>query len=322
MKKLLVTGGAGYVGSHCCKLFAEAGWEVTVFDNLSTGWREFVQWGDLIEGDLLDRTAVNNAVNQVKPDAVAHFAALSLVGVSVSSPETYYRNNVLGSLNLMEAMTDADVNKMIFSSTCATYGIPQHMPIDESHPQAPINPYGSSKLMVERILADYSKAHDFKYVALRYFNAAGADAAARIGERHEPETHVIPLAIRGAMTDDYTFTILGDDFDTRDGTCVRDYIHVDDLADAHKRALDYLFAGGKSDVFNLGTGKGTTVKEIAAAVEKASGKPLNLSIGARRAGDPAALYSDPRHAKDILGWEAKHSDIDNIVGSAWKWHQK
>lgn len=322
MKKLLVTGGAGYVGSHCCKIFAEAGWDVTVFDNLSTGWKEFVQWGPLIQGDLLDRNSVKEAIETVKPDAIAHFAALSLVGESVTDPEKYYRNNVTGTLNLMEEMTAAGVDKMIFSSTCASFGVPTYMPLDEKHPQWPINPYGWSKLMVERMLADYSNAHDFEYVALRYFNAAGADAEARIGERHEPETHVIPLAIRGAKSDDYTFTILGDDFDTRDGTCIRDYIHVDDLADAHKRALDYLFDGGKSDVFNLGTGNGTTVKEIAQAVEKASGKPFNVVIGDRRPGDPAALYADSSHAKNVLGWEPKCSDIETIVSSAWKWHSK
>ncbi len=322
MTRLLVTGGAGYVGAHCCKLFAQAGWDVVVFDNLSTGWRDFVQWGELIEGDLLDEQAVDKAIADVKPDAVAHFAALSLVAQSVTSPELYYRNNATGTLNLIEAMTRHGVGKFLFSSTCATYGKPVRTPIDEDHPQAPINPYGASKLVVEMLLRDYAAAHDFEYVALRYFNAAGADRDADIGERHEPETHVIPLAIRGARSDEYTFTILGDDFETRDGTCIRDYIHVEDLADAHKRSIEYLMNGGKSNVFNLGTGNGTTVKEIADAVERVSGKPFNRVIGPRRAGDPAALFADANRAKDVLGWVPQHSDIENIVKSAWAWHAK
>lgn len=322
MTKLLVTGGAGYVGSHCCKAFAKAGWDVTVFDNLSRGWRDFVRWGDLIEGDLMDRDALKRAIDTVKPDAVAHFAAFAYVGESVSDPALYYRNNTLGTLNLMEAMQDGGVDKLLFSSTCATYGVPLRTPIDETHPQAPINPYGWSKLHVEHMLRDFSAAHDFNYVALRYFNAAGADSDGEVGERHEPETHVIPLAIRGAMSDDYTFTILGDDFDTRDGTCVRDYIHVEDLGDAHQRAVDYLMKGGKSDVFNLGTGNGTTVMEIADAVEKVSGKPFRRVVGGRREGDPPALYADASKARDILGWEASRSSIENILETAWRWHAK
>lgn len=320
--KILVTGGAGYVGSHCCKAFAKAGWDVTVFDNLSRGFKRFVKWGDFIEGDVLDKSALVEAMNTVKPDAIAHFAAFAYVGESVGSPDIYYENNTVGSLNILEAMRETGVNKMLFSSTCATYGVPETMPISEETPQSPINPYGWSKLFVEKMMWDYSKAYDLKCVALRYFNAAGADLEGEIGEAHDPEPHVIPLAIRGALSDDYTFTILGDDFDTRDGSCVRDFIHVEDLADAHKRALSYLLEGGESDVFNLGTGNGTTVKEIADAVERATSKAFERNIGPRRPGDPPVMIADAAKAKRILGWEPKHSDVDTIIQSAVNWHRK
>jgi UDP-arabinose 4-epimerase len=317
---ILVTGGAGYVGSHCCKAFAQAGWKVVVFDNLSRGWRDMVRYGDLIEGDILDRAALDAAIRSVRPDVVAHFAAFAYVGESVSNPALYYRNNTVGTLNIIEAMQNAGVDKMIFSSTCATYGVPERTPIDETHPQAPINPNGWSKLFVERILADFAAAHAFRYVALRYFNAAGADAEGEIGERHEPETHVIPLAIQGALDPDYVFTILGNDFGTRDGTGLRDYIHVTDLGDAHRRAADYLVKGGASDIFNLGTGVGTTVAEIAAAVERIGGRKLPRIIGPRRPGDPPALVASADKARDVLGWIPRHSSIDNIVATAWRWH--
>lgn len=320
MTTLFVTGGAGYVGSHCCKAFQEAGWKVVVFDNLSRGHKEFVRYGDLIVGDILDGAGLARAIEEVKPDAVAHFAALAYVGESVTEPGLYYRNNTVGTLNLIEAMRAAHVDKMVFSSTCATYGVPLRTPIDESHPQAPINPYGWSKLFVERILADFSAAYGLRYVALRYFNAAGADADSEIGEWHEPETHAIPLAIQGAMEPDSTFTIYGDDFDTRDGTGLRDYIHVTDLADAHRRSIEYLLRGGQSDIFNLGTGVGTTVGEIAAAVERVAGRPVSRQVGPRRAGDPPALFAANDKARAILGWEPQNSQIDNIIGSAWRWH--
>lgn len=319
-KTVFVTGGAGYVGSHCCKAFANAGWNVVVFDNLSRGWREMVRWGDLIEGDILNLESLKAAMARVKPDAVAHFAAFAYVGESVEEPGMYYRNNSLGTLNILDAMRANNVKNIVFSSTCATYGVPVRTPIDEEHPQSPINPYGWSKFIVEKMLADYSVAHDLRYAALRYFNAAGADPDGTIGERHEPETHVIPLAIRGALKNDYTFTIFGNDFDTRDGTGLRDYIHVADLADAHCRALEYLLKGGASDVFNLGTGNGTTVEEIAAAVEYVSGKKLPRKIGPRRAGDPPALVASAEKAESILGWKPQHSDIKNIIASAWRWH--
>jgi len=319
-RTVFVTGGAGYVGSHCCRAFAQAGWRVVVFDNLSRGWRDFVRWGDLIVGDLVDADAVAAALKQVKPDLVAHFAALAYVGESVADPGVYYVNNVGGTLNLLNGMRAAGVDKMLFSSTCATYGVPTQIPIVETHPQHPINPYGRSKLMVEQILADYSAAYGMAHVALRYFNAAGADASGEIGERHQPESHVIPLAIQAAMNGDDSFQIFGDDFDTRDGTAVRDYVHVSDLADAHLRALDYLQAGGASDAFNLGTGLGTTVAEIAAAVERCGGKSLIRVVVGRREGDPPVLVAAAEKARSVLGWTPKCSGIDNIIRTSWRWH--
>jgi UDP-arabinose 4-epimerase len=321
-KTVFVLGGAGYVGAHACKAFHTAGWRVVVYDSLFRGWRDFVQWGDLIEGDILDGEKLKVAMAAVKPDAVAHFAALTFVGESVADPSVYYRVNTFGGQAVLEAMRAAGVDSLVFSSTAATFGAPRYTPIDEAHPQWPINPYGWSKLMVERMLSDYAAAYGLKYAALRYFNAAGADPDGAIGERHEPETHVIPLAIRGARRSDYAFTIFGDDFDTRDGTCVRDYVHVSDLASAHLLALDYLASGGESGAFNLGTGDGTTVAEIAAAVEKAAGKPLSRTIGPRRAGDPAVLIASSAKAQDKLGWRAQHSSIDEIVATAWRWHDK
>lgn len=318
-KTVLVTGGAGYVGSHCCKAFAQAGWRVVVFDNLSRGWRDFVRWGPLIEGDILDQAALARALDDVRPDAVAHFAALAYVGESMTEPGAYYRVNVTGTLNLLEALRAAGVGRILFSSSCATYGVPVRLPIDETHPQAPINPYGRTKLIAEQMLADHGAAHGLVHVALRYFNAAGADPDGEIGERHEPETHVIPLAIGGAQAGDASFAVHGSDFDTRDGTAVRDYIHVADLADAHCRALDYLMAGGRSDVFNLGTGVGTTVLELVAAIERISGRPVARTLGPRRPGDPAALVAAADKAREVLGWSPSRSDIDHIVQTAWAW---
>jgi len=322
VKTIFVTGGAGYVGAHCCKAFAAAGWRVVTFDNLGQGWRDFVRWGQLIEGDILDPIGLQAAMAEVKPDAVAHFAALISVGDSVTDPASYYRNNSIGAFNLLEAMRTTGVDKIIFSSTAATYGVPRMDPIPEDHPQQPINPYGWSKLFVERMLHDYDAAYGLRSVALRYFNAAGADPDGEIGERHEPETHLIPLAARGALRDDYAFTIFGTDFDTRDGTCVRDYVHVADLGRAHAAALNYLFDGGASAAFNLGTGTGTTVKEVADAVERVSGRPLPRRYGPRRAGDPPVLVASNARAREVLGWTPQQSGIDEIVRTAWAWHTK
>jgi len=319
---IFVTGGAGYIGSHCCKAFKQAGWDVVVYDNLKHGWADMVRWGPLIEGDILDRPRLEDALAAVKPDAVAHFAALISVAESVADPALHYGNNTVGAFNLLEAMRSVGCGRIIFSSTAATYGVPRMTPIPEDHPQEPINPYGWSKLFVERMLADYACAYGVSYAALRYFNAAGADPDGEIGERHEPETHVIPLAARGLLRDDYQFTIFGDDFPTRDGTCVRDYVHVADLASAHRAALDHLFAGGESGAFNLGTGDGFTVKEVADALERVSGRPLRRAVGPRRSGDPPALVAACGKAQRVLGWTPVRSSIDEIVASAFRWHQK
>lgn len=321
-KTVLVTGGAGYVGSHCCKAFSEAGWTVVVYDSLARGWREFVRWGELEQGDLLDSGALDKAFARYKPDAVAHFAALAYVGESVEKPGLYYENNTLGTVRLLDAMAKAGCDKIIFSSTCATYGVPETVPMTEDFPQSPINPYGMSKLFVEKVLDDYDVAHGIKSVKLRYFNAAGADPDGMVGERHEPETHLIPLCIEGVLNDSFTLTINGTDFDTRDGTCVRDYIHVMDLADAHLKGLDYLEGGGASDAFNLGTGTGTTVLEIVGAVERVSGKTVPRKDGPRRAGDPPALVASAEKAARILGWTPLQSDIDSVIKTAWAWHLK
>jgi UDP-arabinose 4-epimerase len=320
MPTVFVTGGAGYVGAHCCKAFAEAGWTVVVYDNLQRGWRDFVRWGELIEGDILDLEALTAAMHRVKPDAAAHFAALTFVGESSEDPGLYYRNNVLGTLNILAAMRASGTGALVFSSTCATYGLPVSMPLDETHPQAPINPYGRTKLMAEWALKDHDTAHGIRHVALRYFNAAGADPSGLIGERHEPETHLIPLALRGAGDESYTLNIFGTDYDTPDGTAIRDYIHVNDLARAHLAALDYLSEGGTSNAINLGTGTGTSVLQIRDSVEKITGRRVNTVPGPRRAGDPSRLVADTEKALGVLGWKAEYSDIHTIISDAWAWH--
>lgn len=320
-KTVLVTGGAGYVGSHCAKAFAQAGWRIVTFDNLSRGHRDLVKWGPLIEGDLLDRAALDDAFETEKPDAVAHFAALAYVGESMQSPDTYYRNNVLGTMTLLDAMRAARVGQLVFSSSCATYGISNDL-ITETTPQQPINPYGETKLICEKMIRDYGAAYDLRSVMLRYFNAAGCDPEGDTGERHNPEPHVIPRAIRGAIDGTFTFKIFGGDYDTPDGTCVRDYVHVSDLADAHARALDYLAKGGETDVFNLGTGRGYSVKELANAVSKVAGREVPQIIADRRPGDPPRLVASADKARDILGWQPQYSDLETILKTAWAWFQK
>ncbi|MEI9429874.1 UDP-glucose 4-epimerase GalE [Mesorhizobium sp. Cs1299R1N3] len=321
MKTVLVTGGAGYIGSHCCKAFAEAGWSVIAYDNLSRGWRDAVKWGPLVEGDICDAAAVSAALRQYKPDVVAHFAAYAYVGESVERPELYYRNNSFGSLVLFEEMLKAGVDKLIFSSTCASYGVPVRSPIDEMHPQSPINPYGWSKFIIERMVDSLSSAHGLNAVVLRYFNAAGCDPDGEIGERHEPETHVIPLAIEAAVRPGRIFTVNGTDFDTRDGTAVRDYVHVTDLARAHVLAGEKLLRDKGVDVYNLGTGTGTTVKELVDAVNRASGSRVPVVYGPRRAGDPPALVAAAGKAHRELGWVPKQSGIDRIVETALAWYR-
>ena len=315
MKKVLVTGGAGYVGSHCCKAFAAAGWDVTVFDNFSRGHREAVLWGPAIDGDLLDPAALDRALGEVRPDLVAHFAALTYVGESVEDPGLYYRTNALGTLNLVDAMGRAGVGHLIFSSSCATYGEPDRPTLDEGHRQWPISPYGWSKLVVERILADCAVAHRLASVSLRYFNAAGGDLDGRIGEWHDPETHLIPLAIDAALSGD-ELAVNGTSFATPDGSAVRDFIHVEDLGDAHVRAADYCLAQPGAHAFNLGTGTGTSVRQIIAEVERQTGRTIAQRPGPPRAGDPAALVAAPDLARRTLGWTPRHSDIATIIRTA------
>ena len=320
-KKVLVVGGAGYIGSHTCLVLAERGYEPVVFDNLSNGHGEFVRWGELEQGDIRDRARLDEVFAKHKPDAVLHFAALIEVGESVKNPVAFYDNNVIGALTLLSATIDAGVKAFVFSSTCATYGLPDRVPMDETHKQAPINPYGRTKFIIEQALKDYGTYKDLKSVMLRYYNAAGADFEGRIGEWHTPETHAIPLAIEAALGRRQGFKVFGDDYDTRDGTCVRDYIHVLDLADAHVRAVDYLLAGGDTVELNLGTGTGTTVKELLSAISDVSGKPFPVEYVGRREGDSTSLVANNEKARDVLGWEPRYS-LHDIIRSAWEWHSR
>ena len=319
---VLVTGGAGYIGSHTCKALARQGYQPVTYDNLVYGHRESVKWGPLEVGDILDGARLAAVIALHKPVAAIHFAAFAYVGESVQDPQKYYRNNVVGSLSLLEALRAARI-PLVFSSTCATYGVPENLPITEDTPQNPINPYGASKLMVERILEDFDVAYSQKAIALRYFNAAGADRDGEIGEDHEPETHLIPLAIRAAMEPEASLTVFGQDYQTPDGTAIRDYVHVEDLARAHVAALKRLLEGGDSARINIGTGKGVSVMEIIAAVEKASNKKVAWKPGPRRAGDPPVLVADPAHLKSVLGLDpATFSGLADITSTAWNWHNR
>jgi UDP-glucose 4-epimerase len=323
MATILITGGAGYVGSHCALALHAAGHRVVVYDNLSNGHRAFAKFGPLIEADLRDQAALSQALSDHQVDVVLHCAALIEVGESVVNPAAFYQVNVAGSLALLAAMAQAGVSRIAFSSTCATFGAPAYLPLDETHPQAPLNPYGWTKLMVERMLRDHAGAHGLKATALRYFNAAGAAVKDGLGERHQPETHAIPLALFALMGRRQGFKIFGDDYDTRDGTCVRDYIHVRDLADAHVRAIERMLAdtsaAGRFEDFNLGAGEGVTVKELVAAIERVTGRSLNAAIAPRRPGDAPALIANAAKAADLLGWRAQR-DLDAIIASAWRWH--
>ena len=318
---VLVTGGAGYIGSHTCLRLAQAGFTPVVYDNLSNGHEAFVQWGPFERGDIRDGARLDAVFAKHKPSAVIHFAALIEVGESVKHPGRFLEYNVAGAISLIEAARRGGVKAMVVSSTCATYGDPVRVPMDETHPQNPLNPYGRSKLMVEQALHDYDRYAGFRSVALRYFNAAGADPEGRIGERHSPETHAIPLAIEAAMGRRKGFSLFGTDYDTRDGTAVRDYIHVLDLADAHVLALQRLLDGGASDVFNLGTGTGTSVRELIATIRQVSGKPFEVTETGRREGDAPVLVADNRKAREVLGWTPK-LDLNAIVESAWAWHSR
>lgn len=316
---VLVAGGAGYVGSHVCLALHEAGYTPVVYDNLTNGHAAFVQWGVLEQGDIRDGARLDEVIAKHRPVAVLHFAALIEVGESVKEPGRFYENNVAGAITLIEAARRGGIGCMVFSSTCATYGDPVRLPMDETHPQAPLNPYGRSKLMVEQALADYSTYAGFRSVCLRYFNAAGADEQGRIGERHHPETHAIPLALQTALGQRQGFKLFGDDYDTRDGTAVRDYIHVMDLADAHVRALKYLLEGGETSVFNLGTGTGTTVRELIDTIRRTTNLPFEVETVARRAGDAPVLVADNARAREVLGWRPTR-DLTDIIQSAWRWH--
>ena len=318
--RVLVTGGAGYIGSHTAKLLANSGHSPIVFDDLSQGHRWAVKWGPIEHGSLSDPDRLRDVFARHAVDAVIHFAASALVGESMSDPARYFRNNTVGTLNLLDAMRDASVDRIVFSSTCATYGNPVRVPIDETHPQAPVNPYGESKLMVEKILRWYGECYGLRWMALRYFNAAGADPEGEIGEDHDPETHLIPLVIGSALGTRPPVRIFGTDYDTPDGTAVRDYVHVMDLADAHLRALQRLDEGTASQAVNLGTGRGHSVREVLTTVARAAGRDVPAVESPRRAGDPATLVADPARARDVLGWTCRYPELAVIVEHAWNWH--
>lgn len=321
MIPILVTGGAGYIGSQTCKSLAKMGFLPIVYDNLSTGHAYAIKWGPFVKGDLLDTKKLIETIQKYKPKAILHFAADALVIESIQNPSKYYQNNVAGTLSLLQAMQKTGVSNLIFSSTCATYGSPQMTPITEDHLQAPINPYGRTKWMAEQMIQDFGNAYGIRSIFLRYFNAAGADLEMEIGENHTPETHLIPSVIQVAQGLKKQLTIYGTNFPTRDGSAIRDYIHVQDLAEAHVLALQYLFESKKSDVFNLGTGHGASVLEIIHQVQQLSGFPITIDFANPRAGEPAMLTAENKKAKEILGWEPLYSSLPMIIESAWKWHQ-
>ena len=319
MTTILVAGGAGYIGAHACLDLFNKGFTPVVYDNLSNGHAEFVKWGPLEVGDIRDRGKLDHVLSKHKPAAIMHFAAAIEVGQSVRDPGGYYDNNVGGTITLLRAAQAAGIDKMVFSSTCATYGVPASIPMNESHAQSPINPYGRSKLIVEQVLKDLDHYQGFRSFILRYFNAAGADPEGRIGEWHSPETHAIPIAIETALGRRSHFQVLGTDYDTRDGSCVRDFVHVLDLADAHTRAIEHLLNNGTSRALNLGTGHGTSVKELLAAVQQVVGRDFRIEYGPRRDGDSPALVADNALARQTIGWSPRH-DLKSIITSAWNWH--
>ena len=318
---ILIVGGAGYIGSHVNKLLNENGFDTIVFDNLSTGHIDSVKWGKFFNGDLANIDDIRNICKSFKVNAIFHFAAHAYVGESVINPEKYYKNNVSNTLNLLQVMREFKIRDFIFSSSCATYGSPIQIPMNENHPENPINPYGRTKLIIDNILHDYSNAYNFKYISLRYFNAAGNDPKIIIGESHEPETHLIPLVIQAALDSSKKVKIFGDDYDTSDGTCIRDYIHVNDLAEAHLKAYNYLQKiHSECQIINLGTGEGNSVKQIITAVENKTGCSINLEIDKRRVGDPPILIADNNKAQDILGWSPKLF-LNDIISHAVEWYR-
>ncbi len=318
---ILICGGAGYIGSHMAHWLSERGHRITILDNLSTGHRGAMQWGDFVEADLLDPASLDNAFQGRNFDAVMHFCARSLVGESVTQPYAYYANNVTGTLNLLKAMRRHDVGRIVFSSTAAVFGSPVSPRIDEDHPKNPINPYGASKLMTERILADAATAYGLRSVALRYFNAAGALPDHGIGEAHACETHLIPNVLRAALGGDQTLKIFGDDYATPDGTCVRDYVHVQDLAQAHALALAFMENNEGAHTFNLGNGRGFSVREVIDCARAISGQEIAYEIAPRREGDPATLVASSQKAREQLGWEPRWTELEPIIESAWQWHR-
>jgi UDP-glucose-4-epimerase GalE len=319
---ILVTGGAGYIGSHACKALSANGFQPVVYDSLVRGHRSLVNWGDLVVGDLHDSAALDDVFRRYRPEAVLHFAAFAYVGESVEDPQKYFHNNVVGSLNLLRVMREHAVRNIVFSSTCATYGAPRSLPITESSEQMPTSPYGVSKLMVEQILRAYSDAYGLRAMMLRYFNACGADPAGETGELHDPEPHLIPRVLDAATGRLATLEIFGTDYPTRDGTCIRDYIHVSDLADAHVAALRVLLAGGETRALNLGIGTGFTVREVIRAAERVTGRSLTVRESPRRAGDPPELVADSSLAASVLGWRPRFTDIEEMIQTAWNWHQR
>jgi UDP-arabinose 4-epimerase len=317
MERVLVTGGAGYIGSHVCKHLAEKGIEPVVFDNLSRGHRDAVKWGPLIVGDLLESSLLLETIEEYRPVAVMHFAGLSYVGESVLNPDLYYLNNVAGTISLLNAMAKAKIRRFVLSSTCAVYGVPDVLPITEDAPARPVSPYGRTKHIIETLLDDYTSSFAINYAALRYYNACGADPSGQIGERHDPETHLIPralMAVEGLLPH---LDIYGVDYETPDGTCIRDYIHVTDLAEGHFLALKHLNATSKNTAFNLGVGKGLSVYQVLSAIEQVTGKRVPIEIQARRAGDPPVLFANPSRARELLGFAPAQSDILNIIRTAW-----
>ena len=320
--KILVVGGAGYIGSHMVKMLNLQGIDVVTYDNLVTGYEDAVRYGAFVEGDLADIEALNSLFTTHQFDAVMHFASYIQVGESVQKPAMYYENNVANTLNLLNAMVKHDVKYFVFSSTAAIFGTPNYVPIDEEHPKAPINPYGRSKLMIEEILADFDKAYGLKSACLRYFNAAGADPDGELGERHEPETHLIPLILQAASGRRDSITVFGTDYDTPDGTCIRDYIHINDLCDAHLLALDKIMKEQCSTAFNLGNGDGYSVKEVLKTAEAVVGQAIPTQYGERRTGDPDRLVADSKRAREELGWIPKFSELNEIISHAWQWEQK
>jgi len=318
---ILVVGGAGYIGSHTNKELNRRGYQTLIYDNLVYGHKESVKWGKLEVGDLAEEEHLERIFQENSIDAVLHFAAYAYVGESVAKPAKYYKNNVCNTIQLLDIMRKYQVNHIIFSSTCATYGVPDKMPITEDMPQKPVNPYGATKWMVERILEDYRKAYGINYCCLRYFNAAGADPEGELGESHMPETHLIPLILDAASGKRESISIFGTDYPTKDGTCIRDYIHVSDLADAHIRALEYLIKGGESSCFNLGNGNGDSVRHVIEVAKQVTGRKIKVKEEKRRAGDPPVLIGSAEKAEKVLGWEPKYAEIETIMEHAWKWHE-